>query len=338
MTDTNWIRNFNNKSLYMNTATIRTDGRIEVGSNGSKFLVDSSGNVTTIGKLTLNLSGENIVSSFYKLNSTSNNPYLNLKIGSLDYYVQAYNSKLCMGPNASKGISVDHVGNVEMSGDARIYGNLLLKSDDNYGNRLNFGDGDFVYLSETEDDELHIYADQGIYLDSDGGYITIAENTGLSFFGAGLLSADTAMKAIRCSCGFYSDKFISTKGTADTSDMRFKRVVGSVDLTVTQIAEAPLFTFEWRDEEVPGVFVGTSAQYWEKVLPQSVIRLNDRRHLFYGELALAGSIVNSRAIERMTARYNRWLEKHETRVQRLERRVRELEKELETLKQNNHAA
>lgn len=338
MTDENWIRNYNNKSLYMTTATIRTDGRIEVGSNGSKFLVDSSGNVTTIGKLTLNLSGENIVSSFYKLNSTSNNPYLNLKIGSLDYYVQAYNSKLCMGPNASKGISVDHVGNVEMSGDARIYGNLLLKSDDNYGNRLNFGDGDFVYLSETEDDELHIYADQGIYLDSDGGYITIAENTGLSFFGAGLLSADTAMKAIRCSCGFYSDKFISTKGTADTSDMRFKRVVGSVDLTVAQIAEAPLFTFEWRDEEEPGVFVGTSAQYWEKVLPQSVIRLNDRRHLFYGELALAGSIVNSRAIERMTARYDRWLGKHETRVQRLERRVRELEKELETLKNKEYAA
>lgn len=339
MSDSIWIRNYGNKSLYMTTATIRTDGRIEVGNNGSNFLVDSSGNVTTIGKLTLNMSGENIVSGFYKLNSTSTNPYLNLKIDSLDYYVQAYSSKLCMGPSASKGISVDSVGDVQMSGNARIYGNLSLHSDENYGNRLSFGDGDLVYLEESDDDELHIYADCGIYLDGSSSAVNISNSTQLWFDGAnGSLSADTANRAIKCSCGFYSTKFISAKGTADTSDMRFKRVVGPVDLTVAQIAEAPLFTFEWRDEEAPGAFVGTSAQYWEKVLPQSVIRLNDRRHLFYGELALAGSIVNSRAIERMTARYDRWLGKHETRVQRLERRIKELEKELETLKnQYNYA-
>jgi len=337
MTDTNWIRNFNNKSLYMTTATIRTDGRIEVGSNGSKFLVDSSGNVTTIGKLTLNLSGENIVSSFYKLNSTANNPYLNLKIGSIDYYVQAYNSKLCMGPSAAKGISVDHVGDVEMSGNAKIYGNLLLKGAGTYGNRLSFGDSDYVYLEETEDDELHIYANNGIYLGSDDGYVNIAENAGLLFTGAGLLTADAASKAVCCSCGFYSTKFISTKGTADLSDMRLKRVLAPVELKVEDIAAAPLFIHEWRNE--PGSrAIGSSAQYWEGYAPEAVHRLGDYRTMEYDKLGVAMGVSLSRRLLDVESRHSRWLGKHETRMQRLERRVRELEKELETLKQNNHAA
>ncbi|MCM1333201.1 MAG: shufflon system plasmid conjugative transfer pilus tip adhesin PilV [Bacteroides sp.] len=337
MSDDTWIRSYNNKSLYLYTGTIRTDGQIQVGGNGSKFLVDSSGNVTTIGKLTLNLSGENIVSGFYKLNSTSNNPYLNLKIGSLDYYVQAYNSKLCMGPSASKGISVDHVGDVQMSGNARIFGNLLLKSDDSYGNRLSFGDGDYVYLSETEDDELYIYANNGIYLGSDDYYISIAKNSGLMFTGAGLLSADTAVEAIRCSCGFYSDKFIATKGTADLSDMRLKRVLESMELKVEDIAAAPLFIHEWRNE--PGSrALGSSAQYWEGYVPEAVHWLGNYRTMEYDKLGVAMGVSLSRRLLNVESRHSRWLEKHETRVQRLERRVRELEKELETLKQNNHAA
>lgn len=45
MLDSTWIRNYNNKSLYMNTGTIRTDGQLQVGSGGAKFLVNSSGNV-----------------------------------------------------------------------------------------------------------------------------------------------------------------------------------------------------------------------------------------------------------------------------------------------------
>ena len=43
MTDSTWIRNYNNKALYMNTAIIRTDGTIQVGSDGSKFYANSSG-------------------------------------------------------------------------------------------------------------------------------------------------------------------------------------------------------------------------------------------------------------------------------------------------------
>ncbi len=51
MSDSTWIRNHNNKSLYMSTAVIRTDGQIQVGGNGDKFLVTSAGAVTAASSI-----------------------------------------------------------------------------------------------------------------------------------------------------------------------------------------------------------------------------------------------------------------------------------------------
>lgn len=46
MTDSTWIRNCGNKSLYMNSAIIRTDGELQVGGGGDKFRVTAAGAVT----------------------------------------------------------------------------------------------------------------------------------------------------------------------------------------------------------------------------------------------------------------------------------------------------
>ncbi len=45
-----------------------------------------------------------------------------------------------------------------MSGDVSITGSLRLKGSGNYGNVLNFGDSDYVHLSEPTDDSLEIKA------------------------------------------------------------------------------------------------------------------------------------------------------------------------------------
>ncbi len=45
MQDATWIRTSGNKSFYHNTGTMRTDGTFEVGSGGSRFLINTSGNV-----------------------------------------------------------------------------------------------------------------------------------------------------------------------------------------------------------------------------------------------------------------------------------------------------
>ena len=45
MTDATWIRTYNNKNFYHNSGIMRTDGIFQVGSNGNRFIVNSSGNV-----------------------------------------------------------------------------------------------------------------------------------------------------------------------------------------------------------------------------------------------------------------------------------------------------
>lgn len=51
-----------------------------------------------------------------------------------------------------------------------ITGDLRLKGSGYYGNALNFGDGEYVYLKEATDDELTIYADKGLVLKTGSRY------------------------------------------------------------------------------------------------------------------------------------------------------------------------
>ena len=54
------------------------------------------------------------------------------------------------------------------NGDMTITGDLRLKGDGNYGNKLRFGDGDYCYISEPTDDDMLIHADK-ITLDASAG-------------------------------------------------------------------------------------------------------------------------------------------------------------------------
>jgi len=49
MQDTTWIRSYNNKSIYHNTGTLRTDGTLQVGSGGATFNAPNGGTVTISG-------------------------------------------------------------------------------------------------------------------------------------------------------------------------------------------------------------------------------------------------------------------------------------------------
>ena len=45
MTDNSWIRSYGSKNIYQNAGVLRTDGTLQVGPNGDRFIVNSSGNV-----------------------------------------------------------------------------------------------------------------------------------------------------------------------------------------------------------------------------------------------------------------------------------------------------
>lgn len=66
-------------------------------------------------------------------------------------------------------------GDQTLSGSMTITGNLRLKGSSNYGNKLSFGDSDYVYLSEPSDDLLEIHASKGIIL---GEYSTSEKAVG----------------------------------------------------------------------------------------------------------------------------------------------------------------
>ena len=120
--------------------------------------------------------------------------------------------------------------------------------------------------------------------------------------------------------GMYSDGYMSSKGLNDTSDMRLKNKGRDIFLSVKDIAHAPAFEYTWKDG-TPGVMAGSSAQYWQKVLPPSVkIKKDGYMTMFYGHTALVATISLARHVETL-----------EERVERLERENKEKDKRIKEL-------
>lgn len=103
------------------------------------------------------------------------------------------------------------------------------------------------------------------------------------------------------------------------SDIRKKKVVEYMDgLNIEQIASMPIIKFLWKDRPEEGLQVGSVAQEWQRILPQSVHTTHDGFLSFAeGRAALVGTISNSRE-----------LVKHEQRIAELERENHELKMKL----------
>ena len=122
------------------------------------------------------------------------------------------------------------------------------------------------------------------------------------------------------STGIFSDGYVSAKGQNTSSDLRLKTPLGDpVGLDVEQIARAPLFLFRWKDG-TPGVEVGSSAQYWQGVLPAAVKERGGWLEMAYGNLALAAAITTARTVV-----------DHEARIKKLEEENMELKNRLEIM-------
>ena len=111
--------------------------------------------------------------------------YNNLDLYS--WYGISFSTTISGSPCSGKpAVSID-----TRSGNMYVYdtlsaGNLKLrKGTSNYGSKLNFGDGDYVYLHEDRDDHLSIKSNKGIDLTLGGGSrldYTVRTDAALEFF------------------------------------------------------------------------------------------------------------------------------------------------------------
>ena len=111
--------------------------------------------------------------------------------------------------------------------------------------------------------------------------------------------------------------------TSWSSDMRKKNVVRYLnDVSLESIADAPVFDFKWKDKRDDLVRVGTSAQYWQNVLPNTVMDLGvSGLSLDYNAISIVSAVITARKVVN-----------HEARIRLLEVENEALRNEIEQLK------
>lgn len=110
---------------------------------------------------------------------------------------------------------------------------------------------------------------------------------------------------------------ISCTTLTQTSDVRYKNILGDVTLTTSQIANAPAVYFTWNSgDDTTTRQIGTTAQYWRQYVPEATVDIEGRYGLNYSALALVSTVVIARSVET-----------HEQRITRLEERIKVLEEE-----------
>lgn len=129
--------------------------------------------------------------------------------------------------------------------------------------------------------------------------------------------------------GVWSDGYVSAKGQNTSSDMRLKNVLNEVVLCVKDIANAPSMRFSWKNGG--DIDVGSSAQYWQGLLPDAVKERNGMLEMQYANIALLSAIAIAKKVEKHEEKIA-IMETHEERIARLERENEELRNEINSLR------
>lgn len=132
--------------------------------------------------------------------------------------------------------------------------------------------------------------------------------------------ANTADKSTYTIAMEYESGTITCAALIQNSDMREKNVIEDKELTLAEIADAPLFSYTSRRLPNAPMSVGTSAQYWDGARPSEFTTLDERQMfaLDYGKLATAMGISLARHLRDYEQRTDKRLEALEQRQQAIE--------------------
>ena len=181
-----------------------------------------------------------------------------------------------------------------------------------FKSRLNGTGSSLTYMTIKNDGNVGIGTDSPSYkFQVDGqSYFTGHVGIGTSPHDKYVLRANGE---VYVSTGLTSHGYVTA-----LSDIRHKDIRDNVNLTVTDVANAPSVKFLWKDRRKEGVQVGSIAQYWQKVLPEAIVEAADGElTMSYGVIALLASIATARKVEDL-----------ERRVVKLEKESKELRERL----------
>ena len=132
--------------------------------------------------------------------------------------------------------------------------------------------------------------------------------------------------AVYASTGFWSDGYMASYGEYSSSDITLKDVIDeNVEPDIKAIANAPAIRYTWKKKKYLGLQVGSSAQYWKEVLPETVRKIpNGTLTMQYGVIAL----LSTKSIAKKVIA-------QETKFSLLEKKFAELEKGYKCLEQEN---
>lgn len=323
MADATWIRTYNGKSIYAGSATIRTDGDLQVGGGGSAFHAESNGNVTASGLIT-GASGHLGTIYFHnndEINRFGGALYLQHRGNGLSGYGSTGNIYMCAnGGNVGIGTAsptqkCDINGGLQVRGASYLVGNVY-QTNFNYYQRNTIG----VYMGMDNDDNFvcHFHENQSW---TKGGFKMFYEDQKMQFWGP-----------VYSVVGVYSDGYVSARGQ-NTSDARLKTDIH--DFCATDIIRSlrPK-SFRWNADA------------------RSKFKVLDTDDVQYGLVAQETELTNPWLVDRdmfgdgyMGVRYDKLIpillkgeieivrltESLETRVKRLEKENEELKLKIESL-------
>lgn len=117
--------------------------------------------------------------------------------------------------------------------------------------------------------------------------------------------------------------WVRGSGTTSSSDIRLKTIIENVNLTAEDLKDAPLFKYTYKTGTT--VNTGTSAQYWQTIIPDAVIEDEDGYlALNYSKVATVTAITAVKEIAALKAENTTLKE----RVEALEARLQLIENKL----------
>lgn len=128
--------------------------------------------------------------------------------------------------------------------------------------------------------------------------------------GTAYITSNVAIDGTAAVGNLSSNGYVTALATSSSSDERLKNIIEHFALPVEDIAEAPIVRFTWKNNDDKAIHAGSIAQYWQEVLPESVLEVDGKLSLQYGVLALLSAISLARTVVN-----------HEQRIARLEKEL-----------------